>query len=105
MITRLREQLDHQMKKNLEMKNELRKLKDEQSQRFQHKQIKDALINLEKEFNATVIRNNKLTVENQEFKRNNDELSLELKRARGQLKDAMKDTEEIRKTLANTSGF
>ena len=93
------------MKQILELKNQIRQEKDESHQKAKQIQYKNALIQLEKEFNMVVIRNTKLTLEMKDIKREGEILSIELIKVKNQSKESQKEVLELRSVLDSKEGY
>lgn len=74
MINRLREQLEHKLKKILLLKEELRAEREDTLKTASIKKIQESLVKMEHDYNASVVRNNKITLENRELKTLNEEM-------------------------------
>lgn len=104
-IARLREQLEHKMKKILELKNLLRQEKDAQHQHTKSNQYKEALIKLEREMNVVAIKNAQLSLEAKQMRKESDEVNLQMVKVKNLCRELQKENEEMRKVLKDTDGF
>ena len=104
-IARQREQLEHMMKQNLELKQQLRNKDDERFQAGQTAQYKEALVKLEREHNEVVKRCHQLQIENGMIKTENEKAVLERARIANAFKEVEKDKLEMRRVLEGVEGF
>lgn len=91
MINRLREQLEHKLKKILLLKEELRAEREDTLKTASIKKIQESLVKMEHDYNASVVRNNKITLENRELKTLNEEMQKES----GKLKNYLKESNKL----------
>lgn len=90
MINRLREQLEHKLKKILVLKEELRVEREETMKTASIKKMQESLIKMEHEYNASVVRNNRLSLEIREIKGQCEEMQRETGRLRNYLRESNK---------------